>query len=72
MLLLFFLKMERQNVFVFAKSICFYSNLTIKCVVGENTNSRFNNLIELKNADVEQVKKMANIVSSGIEKVLTK
>ena len=54
------------------KSICFYSNLTIKCVVGENTNSRFNNLIELKNADVEQVKKMANIVSSGIEKVLTK
>ena len=52
------------------KSICFYSNLNVKCVVGENTNSKMQNLIELKNVNEKEVRKIANMVSWGLERVL--
>lgn len=53
------------------KSICFYSNLNVKCVVGKNTNSMFNNLVELKNVDIEEINNIVRLVSVGIEKFLT-
>ncbi len=53
------------------KSICFYSNLNIKCVVGKNTNSMVNNLVELKNVDIEEINNIVQIVSKGIENFLT-
>ena len=53
------------------KSICFYSNLNIKCVVGKNTNSMVNNLLELKNVDIEEINNIVQIVSKGIENFLT-
>ena len=53
------------------KSICFYSNLNIKCVVGKNTNSMINNLAELKNVDKKEVENIVNMVSVGIGKVFS-
>ena len=53
------------------KSICFYSNLNIKCVVGKNTNSKFDNLVELRKADMEEVENIAKVVSGGIGKVFS-
>lgn len=53
------------------KSICFYSNINIKCVVGEY--SRFDNkknILSLNNVRKEEIYKMAEIISYGIRKIL--
>ena len=53
------------------KSICFYSNTNIKCVVGNNMSVK-ENLNQLKNIEEQEIHAMANIVSSGIQKILNK
>ena len=52
------------------KSICFYSNANINCVVGENRKTENDNLKELKTVESERVLKLSQIVCSGMEKVL--
>ena len=52
------------------KNICFYSDITIKCVVGNYFLSKKQNLEELRNADFSDVLTMSKIVSNGIENVL--
>lgn len=52
------------------KNICFYSDITIKCVVGSYFYNREQNIKELKNADISSVFEMSKIVSNGIENVL--
>ena len=53
------------------KSICFYSNTNIKCVVGNNVCMK-ENLNQLKNIEEQEIYSMANIVYNGIKKVLNK
>lgn len=45
-------------------------NISIKAVIGENTNNRFINFYKLKKASVENVRIMADIISEGITKVM--
>lgn len=54
------------------RSICFYSNTNINCVVGKNSEYANNNLEELLNADEKRVYEMSKIVSTGIKNVLKK
>lgn len=54
------------------KSICFYSNINIKCIVGRNMERVAENILELKRANQNEIYKMSKIVSSGIENVLKK
>ena len=39
--------------------------------MGKNTNSMVNNLVELKNVDIEEINNIVQIVSKGIENFLT-
>ena len=52
------------------KNICFYSNINIKCVVGLNTNSKENNMQQLRNVEEKEVYDIVSIVSLGIKEVL--
>ena len=52
------------------KSICFYSNTNINCVVGRNIECGINNLEALKNVDEKSIYEMSQIISIGMEKVL--
>lgn len=52
------------------KTICFYSNLNIKCIVGKNSNSKFYNMLELTGVNIKEIIDMSNIVTSGIERLL--
>ena len=54
------------------KSICFYSNVNIKCVVGRAYSEKDRNLRELKKVSLKETEKMAEIVSNGIKNVLKK
>ena len=54
------------------KSICFYSNVNIKCVVGKAHLEKEKNITELKNVSLKETEKMAEIVSRGIKNVLKK
>ncbi len=52
------------------KSICFYSNVNIKCVVGKyNKLDKNDNISVLNNALKEDVYNMAEIVSKGIKNI---
>lgn len=52
------------------KNISFYSNITIKCVVGNHFYNEKQNIEELKNANTSSVLAMSKIVSMGIVNVL--
>ena len=52
------------------KNICFYSDITIKCVVGNYLLNKNQNIEELRNADFGNVITMSKIVSNGIINVL--
>ena len=52
------------------KSICFYSNINIKCVVGRSYMEKENNLEELKRVSLNETLEIANIVTNGIKNVL--
>ena len=54
------------------KSICFYSNVNIKCVVGKSYKEKERNLTELRKVSLQETIKMADIVSNGIKNVLKK
>ncbi len=54
------------------KSICFYSDVNIKCVVGKSYLEKERNLKELKNMTLEESKELAEIISNGIKKVIKK
>lgn len=54
------------------KSICFYSNINIKCVVGKAYLEKEKNIKELEKVSTEEILKMAETVSSGIKNVLKK
>ena len=54
------------------KSICFYSNINIKCVVGKSYLEKEKNVKELKSVKIEETMEIANVVSSGIKNVLKK
>lgn len=54
------------------KSLCFYSNINIKCVVGKEFKDKNKNMEVLKKVDVEELLKLSNIVSNGIINVLRK
>lgn len=54
------------------KSICFYSDVTIKCVVGKAYEEKDKNLKELKEASLKETTEIAEKVASGIKKVLKK
>lgn len=51
------------------KSICFYSNININCVVGRNLDNG-DNFEELKNVDKKSIGEMIEIISNGLENVL--
>ena len=52
------------------KRICFYSDITIKCVVGSICNNKVKNIQELENVNFGCIFNMASIVSNGIINVL--
>lgn len=52
------------------KNICFYSNVNIKCVVGNYFLNKKQNIEELRNADFNNILTMSKIVSNGIVNVL--
>ncbi len=54
------------------KSICFYSNINIKCIVGNSYNHMQKNLEELSNVKLPDIVNMASIVTCGVKKVLEK
>ncbi len=54
------------------KSICFYSDVTIKCVVGKCYIDKEKNLQELKRLSASKSNKIANDVSTSIKNVLEK
>ena len=54
------------------KSICFYSDVTIKCVVGKCYIDKEKNLQELKRLSASKSNKIANDVSTSIKNVLKK
>ena len=54
------------------KTICFYSNVNIKCIVGKNYNQITKNLEELNNVKLPDIVNMSSIVTYGIKKVLQK
>lgn len=53
------------------KSISFYSNINIKCIVGiYNETQTINNIDILKNANIDNIIKMSDIVSKGIVNII--
>ena len=55
------------------KSICFYSNINIKCVVGKYYKlDKKMNINTLKNVNKEEIYNMTEIVSNGIKSILEK
>ena len=52
------------------RSICFYSNININCIVGRNFGTKESNLKELIKADEKSILEMSELVSLGIKKVL--
>lgn len=54
------------------KCLCFYSDVNIKCVVGNYYDSKSRNIQILQEVTVEEVFKMASIISEGIKNVLNK
>ena len=54
------------------KSICFYSNINIKCVVGKHMRVKRDNILELSHASEKEIYNMSKIVSAGIENVFKK
>lgn len=55
------------------KSICFYSNINIKCVVGKYYKlDKKMNINTLKDVDKEEIYNMTEIVSNGIKSILEK
>ena len=54
------------------KSLCFYSNLNIKCVVGTYYAEKEKNMAELSFIKQEEIYTMASMVASGIKNVLKK
>ena len=52
------------------RSICFYSNININCVVGRNLQLKEENIEELKKVEKKNIYEMSEIVSLGIENVL--
>lgn len=56
--------LKKQNDFI--------GNISIKAVVGENTNNNIKNFKTLKEVSVEQIQSMSNIVSKGIVDVMNK
>ena len=54
------------------KSICFYSNINIKCIVGRSYNQMQKNLQELNNVKLPDIVNMASIITCGVKKVLEK
>lgn len=54
------------------KNISFYSDITIKCVVGNYFYNKKQNIDELENADISSLLMMSKIVSNGIMNVLKK
>lgn len=54
------------------KSICFYSDINIKCIVGKAYFEKEKNIKELEKANTEEISSMAEFVSNGIKNVLKK
>lgn len=52
------------------RSICFYSNININCIVGKNLQLKEDNIEELKKVEKNAIYEMSEIVSWGIENVL--
>ena len=52
------------------RSICFYSNININCVVGRNLQLKEDNIEELKKVEKKNIYEMSEIVTLGIENVL--
>ena len=56
----------------FDKSICFYSNININCIVGNKYNTKEKNILELNKIDIKAISYMSDIISDGIKNVLKK
>ena len=54
------------------KSICFYSNINIKCIVGNRYEQAVKNWEELNNAKLADIVNMVSIVTCGVKKVFEK
>ncbi len=54
------------------KSICYYSNINIKCIVGNSYNQMQKNLEELNNVKLSDIVNMASIVTNGVINVLSR
>ena len=49
------------------KSVCFFSNLNIKCVIGKYYNNKEDNLRELSSVRVSDVHRASRVVTDGIK-----
>ena len=56
----------------FDRSICFYSNININCIVGNRYSTKEENIRELNKMDIKCISAMSEIISKGIENVLRK
>lgn len=54
------------------KSLCFYSDINIKCVVGKYSYNKNRNFDILQKVRMEEITRISNILSNGIRNVLKK
>ena len=54
------------------KCLCFYSDVNIKCVVGNYYNDKRKNIETLQEVAIEEVTKMTSVIANGIRNVLKK
>ena len=54
------------------KSICFYSDINIKCIVGKSYLEKEKNIKELEKVSLAEILGMAELVANGIKNVLKK
>lgn len=54
------------------KSLCFYSDINIKCIVGKRFKDRKRNLEELRKVEVKELLGLSNIVSNATTNMLRK
>lgn len=54
------------------KSICFYSDINIKCIVGKSYLEKEKNIKELEKVSLAEILGMAELVATGIKNVLKK
>lgn len=54
------------------KSVCFFSNINIKCVIGNYHKSKEENLRELRSVRVSEIYRASRIVTEGVKNSLKK